>query len=90
MRSLKWKVRLDGERRNADPRKVAPSFVHDEPRFPRRGELPVEVEQVVELESSFEPPQRRGLDLLRARELAVGREQRREWSEVERDALDSP
>src|ERR1700704_3613435 len=86
LRSLKRKVRLGGERCDADTRQVTPSFVHHEAALPLREELPVEMEQVVELEVSFEPAQRRGLELLGASELACRRQKPGKRREVERDA----
>src|SRR5262245_14743378 len=79
-------VRLRGERGDADTRQVELALVDDEPPLPGREELAVEHEQIVQLEATLESQQRAPLELLQGREIRLGREQRREGSEVERDA----
>src|ERR1051326_7238016 len=82
-------VRLGRQRGDPDTRQVAPPLVDDEAPLPARQELPVELQQVVELEMPFEREEGSPLDLLQPVELGLRREQGGEGSEVERDAFEA-
>ena len=61
----------------------------DEAAFPAGQELPVEQQEVVELEVPLEGEERATLDALDARELCFGGEECSEGGEVERYALEA-
>src|SRR5262249_1597839 len=82
-------VRLGGKRGDPDARQVEPLLVDDKAALPRREELPVEEQQVVELEMALELQQRTPLEALQARQLRLRREQRRERREVQRHAVEA-
>src|SRR5262249_534341 len=82
-------VRLGRKRRNPDPWKVETPLVDDEAALPAREELPIEEEQVVELEAALQPQERATLEPLQLRELRLGREQSRERREVQGPALEA-
>src|SRR5581483_6376235 len=84
-RSLEREVRLDGERRDSHARQVATPLVDHEALLPGREELPVEEQQVVELEPRLHATECRSLEALREAELCLRREQRCEGREVQRD-----
>src|SRR6185437_2119154 len=84
--ALEREVRLGCESRDPDAGQVAAVLVDDEPALPEREELPVEDEQVVELEMPLERQQRASLELLQDGEIRLRRKQRGEGREVERDS----
>ena len=58
--SAEGQIRLGRERRDPDARKVEPLLVHDEAALPLREELPVEEQEIVELEVALERAAARG------------------------------
>jgi hypothetical protein len=80
-------IGLRGEGGDPDTGQVGAMLVDDEAPLPGRKELAVEEQEVVELEAAFQPGQGTPLRPLERFQFRLGRQQRGERREIERDTL---